>query len=188
MHEPNTENMCERPMSVGRAGNREWREWTTSDWFNAGQPTINEMMNDQAMGLGAWSGLATHRTRGTRWLFEQNYTDGDPNRWGSPIWLPFRAQFNWMQCLMSSEHTALIHWFAVFWLSAYVLPVRSFGRMKFALNIEYKWGYLLLIFMPPRTGFGDCLLPSAKEVVLGLPPLMSSASRLSVPGSVVNFK
>lgn len=29
--------------------------------------------------------------------------------------------------------------------------------------------YLLLIFIPPGTGLGGCLLPSANEVVLGRP-------------------
>lgn len=32
--------------------------------------------------------------------------------------------------------------------------------------------YLLLIFMPPRGGFKGCLVPSAKDVVLGRPLIL----------------
>lgn len=56
-------------------------------------------------------------------------------------------------------------------------------RAKENMKNEHE-GYLLLIFIPPRTGFGDCLLPSANEVVLGLPPPLISSAWLSVLGSV----
>lgn len=45
--------------------------------------------------------------------------------------------------------------------------------------------HLLLVLTPPNTRFGDCLLPSANEVVLGRPLISSSAS--STPKVAVSF-
>lgn len=46
----------------------------------------------------------------------------------------------------------------------------GWGQLK---GKENKYNYLLLIFTPPRTGFGGCLLPSANEVVLGRPLIVT---------------
>lgn len=47
--------------------------------------------------------------------------------------------------------------------------------------------YLLLVLTPPKTKFGDCLLPSANEVVLGRPLISSSASSSPTPKAVVSL-
>ncbi|XP_012057771.1 PREDICTED: paired box pox-meso protein [Atta cephalotes] len=45
-------------------------------------------------------------------------------------------------------------------------------RKKKETVADARLWYLLLIFIPPRGGFAGCLLPSAKEVVLGRPLIL----------------
>lgn len=52
-----------------------------------------------------------------------------------------------------------------------------YNKTSASFSSHNKVHYLLLIFIPPSTGFGGCLLPSANEVVLGRPPLISWPSQ-----------
>lgn len=60
-----------------------------------------------------------------------------------------------------------------------MLPLTATSLEQLRRLLQRDKRDLLLIFRPPRGGFSGCLLPSAKEVVLGR-PLMSLAQYLCI--------
>lgn len=61
------------------------------------------------------------------------------------------------------------------------IDVKSRSHVDYAMKMYRRNGgvHLLLIFIPPRGGFKGCLLPSAKDVVLGRPLISSAATFFS---------